>query len=313
MEVILARPRGFCAGVNRAIAIVNRALEIYSSPVYVLHEIVHNKYVINDLAEKGAVFVEHLEDIPKGSVTIFSAHGVAGSVMDRAKKLGLMTIDATCPLVEKVHHRVTRLNKIKYDILVIGHKGHPEVIGTCGHAAGAVHVVSSPDEVMRLEVADPTRVGYVTQTTLSIEDTADMLTAIRTRFPGISDPKRTDICFATTNRQRAVRELAGIVDLLFVVGSKNSSNSNRLREVACTMGIQAYLIDHAGEIDPVWLEGIDRIGITAGASAPEYLVEELTTWLQEHGATSVREMAGEDEIVYFNLPDLTMKGKGRVE
>ena len=217
MEVILARPRGFCAGVNRAITIVNRALEIYSPPVYVLHEIVHNKYVINELAEKGAVFVEHLEDIPAGSVTIFSAHGVSRAVMDRAEKLGLLTIDAICPLVEKVHRRVTRLNKIKYDVLVIGHKGHPEVVGTCGHAAGAVHVVSSPEEVARLEVADPTRVGYVTQTTLSVEDTSKMLLAIRKRFPEISEPKRTDICFATTNRQGAVRELAGMVDLLFVV------------------------------------------------------------------------------------------------
>ena len=306
MEVILARPRGFCAGVNRAITIVNRALEIYSPPVYVLHEIVHNKYVINELAAKGAVFVEHLEDIPTGSVTIFSAHGVSRAVMDRAGKLGLLTIDATCPLVEKVHRRISRLNKIKYDVLVIGHKGHPEVVGTCGHAAGAVHVVSSSEEVARLEVADPTRVGYVTQTTLSIEDTAKMLVAIRKRFPEISEPARTDICFATTNRQGAVRELAGIVDLLFVVGSKNSSNSNRLREVAYTMGIRAYLIDQAGEIDPVWLEGVERVGVTAGASAPEYLVEELTTWLLEHGATSVQEMKGEDEIVYFNLPDLSV-------
>ena len=311
MEVILARPRGFCAGVNRAITIVNRALEIYSPPVYVLHEIVHNKYVINELAEKGAVFVEHLEDIPAGSVVIFSAHGVSRAVMDRADKLGLLIIDAICPLVEKVHRRITRLNKIKYDVLVIGHKGHPEVVGTCGHAAGAVHVVSSPEEVAKLEVADPIRVGYVTQTTLSVEDTAKMLIAIRKRFPEISEPKRTDICFATTNRQGAVRELAGIVDLLFVVGSKNSSNSNRLREVARSMGIQAYLIDQAGEIDPVWLEGVERVGITAGASAPEYLVEELTTWLLEHGATSVQEMKGEDEIVYFNLPDLSVGDVGQ--
>jgi len=311
MEVILARPRGFCAGVNRAITIVEKALELYHSPVYVLHEIVHNKHVINELAGKGAVFVEQLEDIPAGSVTIFSAHGVSRAVVDRAGKLGLPTIDATCPLVEKVHRRVTRLNKIKYDVLVIGHNGHPEVEGTCGHATGAVHVVSSPEEVARLEVADPTRVGYVTQTTLSIEDTAEMLAAIRKRFPDISEPNRTDICFATTNRQGAVRELAGLVDLLFVVGSKNSSNSNRLREVARTKGIRAYLIDEASEINLAWLDGVERVGITAGASAPEYLVKELTVWLQQHGATSVREMAGEDEIIYFNPPDFSMHGQGK--
>jgi 4-hydroxy-3-methylbut-2-enyl diphosphate reductase len=304
MEIILARPRGFCAGVNRAITIVNKALELYGPPVFVLHEIVHNTHVIGELAARGAVFVEQLEDIPTGSVTIFSAHGVARSVMERADELGLRTIDATCPLVAKVHRRVTRLNKIHYDVLVIGHKGHPEVEGTCGHAAGAVHVVSSPGEVAALEVADSRRVGYVTQTTLSIDDTAEMLAAIRKRFPDISEPERTDICFATTNRQAAVRELAGMVDLLLVVGSKNSSNSNRLREVAQTRGIRAYLIDHAGEVDPSWLDGVERIGVTAGASAPEYLVDELTRWLQRHGATSVREMEGVDEAVRFQLPDL---------
>jgi 4-hydroxy-3-methylbut-2-enyl diphosphate reductase len=306
MEVILARPRGFCAGVNRAITIVNRALELYGPPVYVLHEIVHNSHVIDELAGKGAVFVEQLEDIPAGSVTIFSAHGVSRAVMERAQQLGLRTIDATCPLVAKVHRRVTRLNKIKYDVLVIGHKGHPEVVGTCGHAAGAVHVVSSPEEVAKLEVTDPTRVGYVTQTTLSVDDTAEMLAAIRKQFPDISEPERTDICFATTNRQGAVRELAGQVDLLLVVGSKNSSNSNRLREVARTRGIPAYLIDHAEEIDPAWLQGVERVGVTAGASAPEYLVEELTNWLQEQSASVVREMDGEDEAVHFQLPELSV-------
>jgi len=303
MEVILARPRGFCAGVHRAINIVNKALEQYSAPVYVLHEIVHNTHVISELADKGAVFVEQLEDIPSGSVTIFSAHGVSRTVMERATDLGLRTIDATCPLVAKVHRRVTRLNKIHYDVLVIGHKGHPEVEGTCGHAAGAVHVVSSPEEVAHLTVKDPTRVGYVTQTTLSIDDTAEMLTAIRKQFPEISEPERTDICFATTNRQGAVRELADMVNLLLVVGSKNSSNSNRLREVARSRGIPAYLIDHADEIDPAWLQGMQRIGVTAGASAPEYLVEELTQWLKKHGASSIREMEGDDETIQFRLPD----------
>ncbi len=303
MEVILARPRGFCAGVHRAINIVNKALEQYSAPVYVLHEIVHNTHVINELAEKGAVFVEQLEDIPSGSVTIFSAHGVSRAVMERATILGLRTIDATCPLVAMVHRRVTRLNKIQYDVLVIGHKGHPEVEGTCGHAAGAVHVVSSPEEVTHLVVKDPTRVGYVTQTTLSIDDTAEMLSAIRKQFPDISEPERTDICFATTNRQGAVRELAGMVNLLLVVGSKNSSNSNRLREVARTRGVPAFLIDHASEIDPKWLVGMERVGVTAGASAPEYLVEDLTRWLKKHGATSIREMEGEDETIQFKLPE----------
>lgn len=306
MEVILARPRGFCAGVNRAITIVNRALELYEAPVYVLHEIVHNTHVIGELAGKGAVFVEELEDIPSGSVTIFSAHGVSRTVKERAQQLGLRTIDATCPLVAKVHRRVTRLNKIKYDILVIGHKGHPEVEGTCGHAAGAVHVVSSPDEVAGLEVSNSARVGYVTQTTLSIDDTAEMLAAIRQRFPDISEPERTDICFATTNRQGAVRELAGMVNLLLVVGSKNSSNSNRLREVACTRGIPAYLVDHAEEVDPSWLKGVERVGVTAGASAPEYLVKELTTWLQQQGASVVREMNGNDETIQFELPELVV-------
>jgi 4-hydroxy-3-methylbut-2-enyl diphosphate reductase len=306
MEVILARPRGFCAGVNRAITIVNKALEIYGPPVFVLHEIVHNTHVIGELAARGAVFVEQLEDIPTGSVSIFSAHGVAPSVMERAAELGLRTIDATCPLVARVHRRVSRLNKISYDVLVIGHRGHPEVVGTCGHASGAVHVVSSPEEVAALEVRDPARVGYVTQTTLSLDETRDMLDAIRRRFPLISEPERTDICFATTNRQAAVRSLAGEVDVLLVVGSKNSSNSNRLREVARASGIPAYLIDHAAEVDPAWLEGVQRVGVTAGASAPEYLVEELTGWLREHGAVSVREMEGEDESVQFQLPDLAV-------
>ena len=306
MEVILARPRGFCAGVNRAITIVNRALELYEAPVYVLHEIVHNTHVISELAGKGAVFVEELEDIPSGSVAIFSAHGVSQAVMERAQQLGLRTIDATCPLVAKVHRRVTRLNRINYDVLVIGHKGHPEVEGTCGQAAGAVHVVSSPDEVAGLEIADPTRVGYVTQTTLSVDDTAEMLDAIRQRFPDISEPDRTDICFATTNRQGAVRDLAGMVDLLLVVGSKNSSNSNRLREVARSRGIPAYLVDHAEEVEPHWLQGAVRVGVTAGASAPEYLVQELTVWLQEHGASVVKEMEGKDETIQFELPDLVV-------
>ena len=306
MEIILARPRGFCAGVNRAIAIVNQALDLYKPPVFVLHEIVHNTHVISELANKGAVFVEELEDIPAGSVAIFSAHGVSQAVMNRAQDLGLRTIDATCPLVSKVHRRVTRLNKIEYEVLVIGHKGHPEVEGTCGHAAGPVHVVSSPEEVEKLQITDPTRVGYVTQTTLSVDDTAAMLTALRNRFPEISEPKRTDICFATTNRQAAVRKLAGMVDMLLVVGSKNSSNSNRLREVAQTKNIPAYLIDHAQEINPEWLKHVKAIGLTAGASAPEHLVQEVTSWLLAHGASTVRELEGETETIEFQLPEMNV-------
>lgn len=304
MQVILARPRGFCAGVKRAISIVSKALELYNAPVYVLHEIVHNTHVINELAAKGAVFVEQLEDIPTGSVTIFSAHGVSRAVMEQARQLGLRTIDATCPLVATVHRRVTNLNQIGHDVLVIGHKGHPEVEGTCGHAEGAVHVVSSSEEVETLTVRDPAKVGCVTQTTLSLDDTAKILAAIRRRFPQITEPERTDICFATTNRQKAVRRLAEMVDLLLVVGSKNSSNSNRLREVASNRGIPAYLIDDAEEIAPAWLNNAQRIGLTAGASAPEHLVTATVDWLQQHGVVSVTEMEGEEETVSFQLPDM---------
>lgn len=299
MEVILAKPRGFCAGVKRAITIVREAIDRFGPPVYVLHEIVHNTHVIRDLAEKGAIFVETLEEIPTGSVTIFSAHGVSLEIERKAEQLGLETIDATCPLVSRVHRRVMRLNRIGYDVLVLGHKGHPEVEGTCGHATGAVHVVSRPEEVATLRVANPGRVGYVTQTTLSLDDTRDLLAAIHKRFPDISEPERTDICYATTNRQNAVRELSGEVDLLLVVGSKNSSNSNRLREVAEHRGVRAYLIDKAAEIDPAWLEGVTKIGLTAGASAPEVLVRDVIRQLRAIGADTVREMAGKDENVVF--------------
>jgi len=299
MEVILAKPRGFCAGVKRAITIVREALEKYGPPVYVLHEIVHNTHVIQELARKGAVFVESLEEVPTGSVTIFSAHGVSQATVAKAERLGLQTIDATCPLVSRVHRRVVRLNRIGYDVLVLGHKGHPEVEGTCGHATGAVHVVSRPEEVSSLQVADPRQVGYVTQTTLSLDDTRELLEAIRNRFPDISEPERTDICYATTNRQNAVRELAGKVELLLVVGSKNSSNSNRLREAAEHQGVKAYLIDNAEEIDPAWLTGAERIGLTAGASAPEVLVKDVMERLRSYGADSIQEMEGEDENVVF--------------
>ncbi|WYD80588.1 MAG: 4-hydroxy-3-methylbut-2-enyl diphosphate reductase [Candidatus Electrothrix gigas] len=305
MEIILARPRGFCAGVHRAINIVNKALALYKPPVYVLHEIVHNTHVIKELEEKGAVFVEELEDIPSGSRAIFSAHGVSQAVKEQAKCLGLQTINATCPLVSKVHRRVSLLNTIHYDVLVIGHKGHPEVVGTCGHASGSVHVISSPEEIQDLQINDPSRVGYVTQTTLSLDDTAHLLTALRKQFPDINEPSRTDICFATSNRQIAVRNLSESVDLILVVGSKNSSNSNRLREVAEKKNIPAYLIDHAGEINRKWLDNSKRVGITAGASAPEYLVTELVTWLRNnYKVATVQEMDGVDENICFQLPNI---------
>jgi len=305
MDVVLAKPRGFCAGVKRAITVVEQALTRYGSPVFVLHEIVHNTRVISELEGQGAIFVERLEDIPAGSVTIFSAHGVSLAVEKRAHDLDLRTIDATCPLVSRVHRRVMRLNSKGYDVLVIGHRGHPEVEGTCGHASGAVHVVSCAGEVADLQVADSGRVGYVTQTTLSIDETENILGVIREQFPDISEPERTDICYATTNRQNAVRELAGRVDMVLVVGSKNSSNSNRLREVADLRGVSAYLIDRATEIDPAWMKGVKSVGVTAGASAPEELVQEVTAWLKQHcrDKLEILELPGDDENVTFHVPE----------
>lgn len=304
MQVILAKPRGFCAGVNRAIAIVHQALEQFAPPVYVLHEIVHNTHVLEELRSRGAVFVEELEEIPAGAVTIFSAHGVSRAVAERAQSLGLHTIDATCPLVSKVHRRMIRLHEQGFDMLVIGHKGHPEVEGTCGQVDGPVHVVSKVEEIAAVLVRDPEKVGYVTQTTLSVDDTEAMLDAIRHRFPLISEPERTDICYATSNRQAAVRELADRVDMVLIVGSKNSSNSNRLREVARQRQTAAYLIDDAGEIDPQWLAGVERVGISAGASAPEHLVAGVIAWLRQQGPVLVEEMEGEEEHISFVVPEL---------
>ena len=304
MDILLANPRGFCAGVNRAIAIVHQALERYRPPVYVLHEIVHNTHVIEELRQLGAVFVEELEEIPRGAITIFSAHGVSRAVEARAQQLGLRTIDATCPLVSKVHRRMNRLHAMGYDVLVIGHKGHPEVEGTCGQATGPVHVLSRSEEIDALTVTDPAKVGYVTQTTLSVNDTADLIEALRLRFPLIAEPERTDICYATTNRQEAVRRLADAADLVLIVGSKNSSNSNRLREVAELRHTPAHLIDDAGEIDWQWFAGVRRVGISAGASAPEHLVVEVVEWLRQRGAGPAVEMAGEEERVNFLVPDL---------
>ncbi len=306
MNVILAKPRGFCAGVKRAITVVEQALARYGSPVYVLHEIVHNTRVISELERKGAIFVENLEDIPAGSVTIFSAHGVSLAVEHKACDLDLRTIDATCPLVSRVHSRVTQLNSKGYEVLVIGHQGHPEVEGTCGHASGAVHVVSRAEEVAKLAVVDSSKVGYVTQTTLSVDDAQDILAVIREHFPEISEPERTDICYATTNRQNAVRKLAEQVDLVLVVGSQNSSNSNRLREVADLRGVTAYLIDRAAEIDLAWLEGVNSVGVTAGASAPEELVEEVTKWLGEHSTVEVSEQVGDNENITFRVPEFNV-------
>ncbi|NLX17762.1 MAG: 4-hydroxy-3-methylbut-2-enyl diphosphate reductase [Desulfobulbus sp.] len=304
LHIVLANPRGFCAGVNRAIAIVNQALERYQPPVYVLHEIVHNKHVIDELRQKGAVFVEELEEVPRGAVTIFSAHGVSRAIEKRARELGLRTIDATCPLVSKVHRRMIRLQEKGFDVLVIGHKGHPEVEGTCGQATGPVHVLSRPEEIASLEVRDPSKIGYVTQTTLSVDDTAELLKTLRSRFPLISEPERTDICYATTNRQAVVRKLAGSVDLVLIVGSKNSSNSNRLREVAELQNTPAYLIDDADEIDMRWFAGVERVGISAGASAPEHLVVEVVQRLLQNGAGVIEEMEGEEEHTSFLVPDL---------
>ncbi len=306
MELLLARPRGFCAGVNRAIAIVNQALDLHGAPVYVLHEIVHNTHVIEGLRQKGAVFVEQLEEIPSGAVAVFSAHGVAPEVIRAAESLGLRTIDATCPLVANVHRRVSQLNEMGCEVIVIGHKGHPEVEGTCGYARGRVQVVSKVEDVAQLEGGADTCIGYVTQTTLSVFDTRSILAALTSRFPDIREPERTDICYATTNRQEAVRTLADAVELVLVVGSKNSSNSNRLREVAQQQGKTAYLIDHAGEIQPQWLLGIHRIGITAGASAPEHLVKEVIEWFAQQQEINVEEMPGREETIRFQIPDLNV-------
>ncbi len=303
-RILLANPRGFCAGVERAIAIVKQALEKYQSPVYVLHEIVHNTHVIKELKDKGAVFVEELTDIPPGALTIFSAHGVSRKTEERAKELGLVTIDATCPLVTRVHRRVSRLNKIGYDIIVVGHKGHPEVTGTCGHADKTVHVVSVPEEVAKLEVANPDKVGYVTQTTLSVADSKEILKAIKEKFANINEPERTDICYATTNRQEAVKDLAKAADIVLIVGSKNSSNSNRLKETAEQNGVEAHLVDQPDDINLSWLQDKGVIGISAGASAPEQMLQEVVACIKQHTRAEVEELKGKEETTRFEMPDL---------
>jgi 4-hydroxy-3-methylbut-2-enyl diphosphate reductase len=297
-EIVLAAPRGFCAGVERAIETVKLGLAKFGCPIYVLHEIVHNKHVIGDLAKGGSVFVERLCDIPKGGVCIFSAHGVSRIVEEKAKTLGLKTIDATCPLVTSVHRMVEKYHAEGFDVVIIGHHKHPEVEGTAGRVASGVHIVANEAEASEIEVSDPAKVAYVTQTTLSNNDIVGIIEILKLRFPAIRGPK-SNICFATQNRQNAVRNLAGNCDVVFVVGSKNSSNSNRLKEVAEQCGIQAYLIDDFEDIDLQWLDGKKRVGITAGASAPERLVVGVIDWLKKHGADGVREMDGIEEVIHF--------------
>ena len=301
MDLILANPRGFCAGVDRAIEMVERALEIHGAPVYVRHEVVHNQFVVDNLRIKGAIFIEDLAEVPAGSILIFSAHGVSQAVRREAAERGFTLFDATCPLVTKVHNEVARLRDKGKEIIMIGHAGHPEVEGTMGQGTG-MHLVESPADVKLLDVKDSENLAFVTQTTLSIDDTATIIAALRTRFPNIIAPKKDDICYATQNRQDAVKQLAQRCDVVIVVGSPSSSNSNRLREVAFNMNIQAYLVDNAGEIKEEWLLGKSNIGITAGASAPEVLVQDVIARLQELGAGSVQELDGIQENVVFPLP-----------
>ncbi len=301
-EILLANPRGFCAGVERAIEIVERALQRFGAPIYVRHEVVHNKFVVDDLRNKGAVFVEELDEVPTGNTVIFSAHGVSLAVRDEAEKRGLRVFDATCPLVTKVHVEVSRMREQGREIIMIGHKGHPEVEGTMGQVRTGIHLVETPEDVAGLQVVDPELLAYVTQTTLSVDDAAMIVTALRERFPNIAGPKKDDICYATQNRQDAVKLMTPYADVVFVVGSKNSSNSNRLREVAELRGVPAYLIDNAADIDAAWLEGKRRIGVTAGASAPEVLVTEVIARLKALSQGTVRNLDGVPEKVTFPLP-----------
>jgi 4-hydroxy-3-methylbut-2-enyl diphosphate reductase len=301
-EILLAQPRGFCAGVDRAIDIVELALAQFGAPIYVRHEIVHNAYVVNDLRQKGAIFIEELDDVPAGNTLIFSAHGVSQAIREDAEKRGLKIFDATCPLVTKVHIEVSKMRKEGREIIMIGHQGHPEVEGTMGQAEGGMYLVETVEDVAKLHVADPTLLAYVSQTTLSVDDTADIITALKQKFPLIAEPKKGDICYATTNRQAAVKFMAPQVDLVIVVGSKNSSNSNRLREVAQKMGTISYMVDKAEDIDPQWLENCVRVGVTAGASAPEILVNQVIDQLKVFGVKSVRALEGEEENVTFPLP-----------
>ena len=302
MDVLLANPRGFCAGVERAISIVERALELHGAPIYVRHEVVHNRYVVDDLRRKGAVFVEELDEIPEGSTVVFSAHGVSKAVRAGAEARHLHVFDATCPLVTKVHVEVEKMRRAGREIVMIGHRGHPEVEGTMGQSSEGMHLVETAADVARLQVRDPEKLSYVTQTTLSVDDAAAVVAALKARFPSITGPKKDDICYATQNRQDAVKFMAPQCDLVIVVGSPNSSNSNRLREVARGRGTEAYMVDDASQLKAEWLAGKRRVGVTAGASAPEVLVEELIARLKALGATSVRQLEGASESVVFTLP-----------
>ena len=302
MDVLLANPRGFCAGVDRAIAIVERALEKVGAPIYVRHEVVHNRFVVEELQRKGAVFVDELSDIPPGSTVVFSAHGVSRAVRAEAEARGLTVFDATCPLVTKVHAEVARMREQGREVIMIGHAGHPEVEGTMGQASSGIHLVESVTDVERVAVQDAANLAYVTQTTLSIDDAAMIVAALRRRFPAIVGPKKDDICYATQNRQDAVRMLAPQCDVVIVVGSPNSSNSNRLREVAAKHGADAYMIDRADQVRPEWIATKRRIGVTAGASAPELLVQEVIAKLKALGATDVNELPGVVEKVAFPMP-----------
>ncbi len=307
MEIILANPRGFCAGVDRAIEIVKRAIETLGAPIYVRHEVVHNRFVVEDLRQRGAVFVEELDEVPDNATVIFSAHGVSQAVRAEATRRGLKVFDATCPLVTKVHLEVARHCRAGRDVVLIGHAGHPEVEGTMGQwlseaGTGRIYLVEDIDDVSRLEVAQPCNLAYTTQTTLSVDDTRGIIQALRERYPQMQGPRNDDICYATQNRQDAVRELSEQCDLLLVVGSPNSSNSNRLRELAEREGVEAYLIDGADEIDPRWVEGRRHIGVTAGASAPDVLVQGVIARLRELGAGELRELDGKPEDMIFALP-----------
>lgn len=302
MQLILAQPRGFCAGVKRAIETVERALELFGKPVYVRHEIVHNTHVVDRLKEMGAIFIEELDEVPSGSVLIFSAHGVSQAIRRDAQTRNLKLFDATCPLVTKVHVEVAKNRRNGREIIVIGHKGHPEVEGTMGQADTGMYLVDGYSDIEQLEIDNPDALAYVSQTTLSVDDTAEIIHQLKTRFPSIAEPKQADICYATTNRQEAVKRLAEKATLIIVVGSRNSSNSNRLREIAEKNGAQAYMVDNAGQIDVAWLDGHDCVGITAGASAPEILVQEVISLLRQHGGSSIIEQEGLQENLSFPLP-----------
>ncbi|WP_148861740.1 4-hydroxy-3-methylbut-2-enyl diphosphate reductase [Marinobacter fonticola] len=306
MQIRLANPRGFCAGVDRAIEIVNRALDVFGAPIYVRHEVVHNKFVVSNLRDRGAIFVDELDEVPDDHLVIFSAHGVSQAVKNEAERRGLKVFDATCPLVTKVHMEVMRYSRDGHECILIGHQGHPEVEGTMGQYdrgnGGDIYLVEDEADVQRLQVKDPSRLAYVTQTTLSMDDTARVIDALREKFPDIQGPRKDDICYATQNRQDAVKQLAGGCDLMLVVGSPNSSNSNRLRELAERMGTPAYLIDDAGQIDPTWLASRKSVGVTAGASAPEVLVHDVIARLRELGCDAPEEIAGREENIVFSMP-----------